>query len=513
MGVNQMLDGARAIHYTTAAEKRLAEDALGINSGVVIPLGVNQESLRGSAENFRELFPKLANSPYVLLLSRLHHKKNIESLLEVFFAVTKQGEQKGWKLVIAGNGERDYIEKLKRLAFEKCGDNVIFAGWLDGARKAAAIRGAELVALPSFQENFGLSVVEALACGVPVLVSTQVNLSDEIQAAGAGWVVNLEGDSLQRGLTEALRDTRERRARGAAGERLVHSRYTWPAVAKQLKALYGGLTLGRMDRVKNNAGRLMSKNQLRRRALRYGYHDDEASCAHEYLLPSVLIRLGEISQGKSIKVLDLGCGNGYVASRIAGQGHSVTGVDVSSDGIELRVFRFPVFLTSSVQFTTMICSTRLAGSSIALSPWRSSSTYSTPRNFSSSASVCWSGGALIVSTPYHGYLKNLALSLTNGWDRHFGVDWDGGHIKFFSRKTLAQMASNAGFVNIRFFPVGRFPGLWKSMIMVAQKKDKSEIRNCNCLAPSSCSLLLLRVGNCFANRNPQSEMFFLISDH
>jgi glycosyltransferase involved in cell wall biosynthesis len=247
MGVNQMLDGARAIHYTTSAEKQLAEGALGIDSGVVVPLGVNQELFRGSAENFRELFPKLADSPYLLLLSRLHQKKNVESLLEAFAAVVKEGEQRWWKLVIAGNGERDYIEKLKRLAFEKCAESVIFAGWLDEARKAAALRGAELVVLPSFQENFGLSIVEALACGVPVLVSTQVNLADEIQAAGAGWVVNLEGDSLRRGLTEALRDTGERRARGAAGERLVSSRYTWPAVAKQLKALYGRLRLGRME--------------------------------------------------------------------------------------------------------------------------------------------------------------------------------------------------------------------------------------------------------------------------
>jgi len=247
MGVNQMLEGASSIHYTTAAEKQLAEDALGINSGVVIPLGVNQELLRGSGKNFRELFPKLANSPYVLLLSRVHHKKNIESLLEVFSAVIKEGGQKEWKLVIAGNGERDYIEKLKQLAFEKCGDNVIFAGWLDGTRKAAALRGAELIVLPSFQENFGLSVVEALACCVPVLISTQVNLSDEIQAAGAGWVVNLQADSLQRGLMEALQDTGERRARGAAGERLVRSRYTWPAVAKQLKELYGSLSLGQVQ--------------------------------------------------------------------------------------------------------------------------------------------------------------------------------------------------------------------------------------------------------------------------
>ena len=247
IGVNQMLGSACAIHYTTAAEKQLAEDALGINSGVVIPLGVNHELLRGSTEDFRELFPELANSPYVLLLCRLHYKKNIESLLEVFAAVIKEGGQKEWKLVIAGVGERDYVETLERLAFEKCGHNVIFAGWLDGARKAAALRGAELIVLPSFQENFGLSAVEALACSVPVLISTQVNLSDEIQAVKAGWVVNLDGDSLQRGLMEALRDTGERRARGAAGEKLVRSRYTWPAVAKQLKALYGGLTLGRME--------------------------------------------------------------------------------------------------------------------------------------------------------------------------------------------------------------------------------------------------------------------------
>ena len=86
----------------------------------------------------------------------------------------------------------------------------------------------------------------------------------------------------------------------------------------------------------------MSKNHLSAEQSCYGYHDDEASCAHEYLLPSVLIRLGEISQGKSIKVLDLGCGNGYVASRIAEYGHLVTGVDVSSDGIKIARASFPI---------------------------------------------------------------------------------------------------------------------------------------------------------------------------
>jgi glycosyltransferase involved in cell wall biosynthesis len=238
VGVLKMLNGASAIHYTTLAEKQLAEDVLGIRCGMVIPLGVNQEVFSLPTENVRELFPQIANSPYILLLSRIHHKKNIESLVEAFSAVTKQGEHKEWKLVIAGEGEPYYIARLKQLAFEKCGDSVIFAGWLGGTRKAVMLRGAKLFALPSFQENFGLSVVESLACGVPVLISSHVNLCDEIEVARAGWVVNLEGHSLRHGLVEAMRNEDERVIRGAAGEELVRARYTWPAVAKQLKALY-----------------------------------------------------------------------------------------------------------------------------------------------------------------------------------------------------------------------------------------------------------------------------------
>jgi hypothetical protein len=66
-------------------------------------------------------------------------------------------------------------------------------------------------------------------------------------------------------------------------------------------------------------------------------------------------------------------------------------------------------------------------------------------------------------------LKNLALSLTNTWDKHFDVAWDGGHVKFFSKKTLNRMAMDAGFKNLSIFGVGRFSWLWKSMILTAQK--------------------------------------------
>jgi 2-polyprenyl-3-methyl-5-hydroxy-6-metoxy-1,4-benzoquinol methylase len=77
-------------------------------------------------------------------------------------------------------------------------------------------------------------------------------------------------------------------------------------------------------------------------------------------------------------------------------------------------------------------------------------------------------GKLIVSTPYHGYLKNLALSLAGKWDHHHTVLWHGGHIKFFSRETLTKLLEDNGFRVLSFHGVGRAPLLWKSMILVAE---------------------------------------------
>jgi hypothetical protein len=78
------------------------------------------------------------------------------------------------------------------------------------------------------------------------------------------------------------------------------------------------------------------------------------------------------------------------------------------------------------------------------------------------------GGYLVISTPYHGYLKNIALSIFNKWDKHHTVLWHGGHIKFWSRKTLTQLLQDNGFEVVGFVGAGRFPYLWKSMILVAR---------------------------------------------
>ena len=74
-----------------------------------------------------------------------------------------------------------------------------------------------------------------------------------------------------------------------------------------------------------------------------------------------------------------------------------------------------------------------------------------------------------MSTPYHGYWKNLALALTGKMDSHFTALWDHGHVKFWSIRTLGELLAEAGFVNVRFERIGRVPALAKSMIAIAQK--------------------------------------------
>ena len=122
---------------------------------------------------------------------------------------------------------------------------MLFVGWLRGAERVETLRQAPLLVAPSRQENFGLSVMEALASGVPVLVSPHVNLAAEIAEAGAGWVTPLERPALAASLREVMCDEPERLRRGRAGRELVRRRFTWPVVADQLMAVYDAAVAGR----------------------------------------------------------------------------------------------------------------------------------------------------------------------------------------------------------------------------------------------------------------------------
>jgi len=230
-----MLRRAAAVHYTTDAEKLSTESLLGLNHGKVIGLGVEINS-NSAKEKLSEHFAALAHEPYALVMSRLHPKKGLDVLIDAFRTLVESEKFSHWRLVIAGDGPSDHVQKLKEMA-NVSSDRIVFTGWLDGEKKDALLSGASLLVLPSHQENFGMCVMEALSRSVPVLVSPHVNLAEEIVLANAGWIATVDKDALVTRLAEALDDEEERAVRGRAGKQLS-MKYSWESAARNLKDLY-----------------------------------------------------------------------------------------------------------------------------------------------------------------------------------------------------------------------------------------------------------------------------------
>ena len=146
-------------------------------------------------------------------------------------------------LVVAGDGEADYVERLRRIARGTAAESAVhWVGWLEDAAKFEALAEADLFVLSSFQENFGIGAVESMACGTPVLLSHQVGLASVVRNAGAGWLVNLDGDGLRDGLVDATDNPTELAARGDAARELVRERFTWPQIAGEWMAIYERLS-------------------------------------------------------------------------------------------------------------------------------------------------------------------------------------------------------------------------------------------------------------------------------
>lgn len=195
---------------------------------------------------------------------------------------------------------------------------------------------------------------------------------------------------------------------------------------------------------------------------------DEAAAprwSQSYLATPVLQMLGP-PRGP---ILDLGCGNGSLARHLASHGHDVYGVDVSAHDVSVAVALAPGrFHVMDVETGELPTPLRHMKFSTAISTEVVEHLYhpaSLPRL---ARRVLAPDGELILSTPYHGYLKNLALALTGRMDSHFTALWDGGHIKFFSRQTLTTLLESNEFEVIDFKGAGRLPWLWKSMLLKAR---------------------------------------------
>jgi 2-polyprenyl-6-hydroxyphenyl methylase/3-demethylubiquinone-9 3-methyltransferase len=200
----------------------------------------------------------------------------------------------------------------------------------------------------------------------------------------------------------------------------------------------------------------------------FGYKNDKECHMHPLIIPKLLAFTPDLKPGA--RVLDIGCGNGFICGKLLHLGCSVVGIDLSEEGIRQARGAYPCgrfeIIAADQQVLEklgeapfdFVVSTEVVEHLYAPREW---------------ARGCYNalkpGGKLICSTPYHGYLKNLALSLAGHWDRHANPLWDGGHIKLWSRRTLTALLQEAGFANVEIRGAGRVPCLWMTMIARAEK--------------------------------------------
>ena len=234
-----MLRGASALHVTSDEEARLTGD---IAPGVprdVIPNGIRWDDFQDlpSGQEFRDRRLGGHDGPVLMYLGRLSHKKGLDVLVRAYAAVRR--DVPACRLAIVGPDDEGLQPALTALAArEGVAEGVTFTGMLRGRDKLAALAAADVWALPSHSENFGIAVAETLAAGRAAVIAPGVNIAPEIAAAGAAVVCDLDAEAFAAEIVALLGDGARREALGTAA-RAFARRYDWSAVGPQLTAMYG----------------------------------------------------------------------------------------------------------------------------------------------------------------------------------------------------------------------------------------------------------------------------------
>jgi len=231
------LNSARAIHCTASGE---AQDVrkFGINTQTItLPLGVKPPEILPSAKSqLRQTYNISDERQIILFLSRLHYKKRPDLLIESLTKIIITNPDT--HLMMAGSGETDYINYLEQLVEQhNLTDNVTFTGFVTGNNKQLLLQGSDIFALPSYSENFGIVVAEAMIAGLPVVITPGVQISPEIVSANAGIAINDEME-LVNAITKLLDEPQWRSQLSQNAIDFASQRYSWSTIAAQLADHY-----------------------------------------------------------------------------------------------------------------------------------------------------------------------------------------------------------------------------------------------------------------------------------
>ena len=201
-----------------------------------VPNGIEEIDLPALDKEHCDLLP---DAPYVLFLGRLNWKKGLDRLVQAWRLVPDR------LLVIAGNDEENYRAEVERLA--RAGgviDRIRFVGLVAGVEKWLLYRDADLFVLPSYSENFGIVVLEAMAMGCPVVVTPEVGLAVTVTGSDCGRVVSGEPGLLAATINELLANEDLRHELGRNGQEVANRLFLWPCVAREMESVYAGLIKG-----------------------------------------------------------------------------------------------------------------------------------------------------------------------------------------------------------------------------------------------------------------------------
>jgi glycosyltransferase involved in cell wall biosynthesis len=235
---HQNLRQAAAIHCTAAEEIKDVRN-FGVDTlTVTAPLGVNSPlPIADAKDQLRQHYGLAPHTSVVLFLSRLHYKKRPELVIESLQQLKHQGLEV--YAILAGSGEAAYLAQLQQLAETlDVADRVIFPGLVTGPDKELLLQGSDLFVLPSYSENFGIAVAEALISGLPVVITPGIQISAAIQAARAGLVVSGDAQSVTAGIAQILESPDLKAELSQRGREFAKSCYSWPAIAQNLAFVY-----------------------------------------------------------------------------------------------------------------------------------------------------------------------------------------------------------------------------------------------------------------------------------
>ncbi len=233
------LQRASAFHFTSRGEMEAARP-LGLRPpGFVLPHGVEMEQIGEPPRvlPLRERYPQLQGKKVILFLSRLDPKKGLGLLFQALGELAARRED--FAIVLAGSGTSAYEARLTALV-KNYGlqPRSIFLGHVHGDDKWSLLHQADLFMLPSYHENFGIAVVEAMAAGLPVIISDRVNIHREVKEAGAGLVTGLDAGKIEVALEQLLDDHNLRREMGQRGKHLVANQFSWGKIAREMVGVY-----------------------------------------------------------------------------------------------------------------------------------------------------------------------------------------------------------------------------------------------------------------------------------